>query len=229
MYRSVDRILVFTPQDRFTTQYYAPDLAVSVSSAGIDITELNKYSPVPKEPIILMTGYIRDPANEDGVWWFVSKIWPQLKINHPEIKLYIVGADPGPRIYKIIAKDPKIIVTGKVKNINPYRNRARMLICPVRLGSGLRTKVLEAMASGLPVVSTSLGVSGIDVQTGVNCLIADTPNLFKQSIEWLLTDRVLSANISRKALEMVRKKYDLETELNQFEKILTSVVEGSVI
>ncbi|NRA11186.1 MAG: hypothetical protein HRT57_04435, partial [Crocinitomicaceae bacterium] len=56
MYRSVDRILVFTPQDRFTTQYYAPDLAVSVSSAGIDITELNKYSPVPKEPIILMTG-----------------------------------------------------------------------------------------------------------------------------------------------------------------------------
>jgi polysaccharide biosynthesis protein PslH len=229
MYRSVDRVLVFTPQDRFIMQHYAPDLAVSVAPAGVDVEDILNHPPIPKEPIILMTGYMRDPANEDGVWWFVNHVWPQVKEHYPEVKFYIVGADPGPRIYKAVGHDPKIIVTGQVEDLSPYRNRARMLVSPVRLGSGVRTKVLEAMAFGLPVVSTSLGVAGIDAQTGVNCLIADTPDLFAQSVEWLLTDRTLSANMSRRALELVRRKYDLDIELKRFEKILTSVVEGYVI
>jgi len=90
MYRSADRTLVLTPQDRFTMQYYAPDLSTSVASSGVDIDYLQEHPPIPKEPIVLMTGYMRDPANEDGVEWFYNHIWPQLSKNHPEIKFYIV-------------------------------------------------------------------------------------------------------------------------------------------
>jgi len=226
MYRSADRILVLTAQDRFTMQYYAPDLAVSVSPSGVDIGDLQQHPPVPKEPIVLMTGYMRDPANEDGEEWFYNNIWPQLRERHPEVKFYIVGADPSPRIKKIVGKDPRIVVTGQVKDLGPYRNRARVLVSPVRLGSGMRTKVLEAMAFGLPVVSTSLGVAGIDAQTGENCFVADTPELFAQSIDWLLSDRSLSARMARQALKLVKNKYDLEIGLNQFENIIKSVVEG---
>jgi glycosyltransferase involved in cell wall biosynthesis len=82
------------------------------------------------------------------------------------------------------------------------------------------------MASGLPVVSTSLGVAGIDAQTGVNCLVADTPELFTRSVEWLLTDRSLSARMARSARELVERKYTLEEGLLRFEKTIQSVVEG---
>lgn len=226
MYRSADRILVLTAQDRFTMQYYAPDLAVSVSPSGVDIGDLQQHPPVPKEPIVLMTGYMRDPANEDGVEWFYNNIWPQLRERHPEVKFYIVGADPSPRIKKIVGKDPRVVVTGQVKDLGPYRNRARVLVSPVRLGSGMRTKVLEAMAFGLPVVSTSLGVAGIDAQTGENCFVADTPELFAQSIDWLLSDPSLSDRMARQALKLVKNKYDLEIGLDRFENIIKSVVEG---
>ncbi len=227
MYRSADRTLVLTPQDRFTMQYYAPDLSISVASSGVDINYLQEHPPIPKEPIILMTGYMRDPANEDGVEWFYHHIWPQLSKNHPEIKFYIVGAEPSPRMKRILSGERRIIITGKVKDLRPYRNRARVLVSPVRLGSGLRTKVLEAMAAGLPVVSTSLGMAGIEAQTGVNCLVADTPELFTRSVEWLLTDRTLGVRMARNARELVEKKHALEIGLHHFEKSIKLVVEGT--
>ena len=226
MYRSADRILVLTQQDRFKMQYYAPDLAVSVSPSGVDIEELQSCPPLPKEPIILMTGYMRDPANEDGVKWFVNHVWETLSKKNPTVKFYIVGADPSPRIKRIAGKDPRIVVTGRVKDIRPYRNQARVMVSPVRLGSGMRTKVLEAMGSGLPVVSTSLGMEGIEAQTGVNCLVADTPELFIQSVDWLLTDLELSARMARNAQKLIESKYALEIGLHRFENHLKSVVEG---
>lgn len=226
MYRSADRTLVLTPQDRFTMQYYAQDLAISVAPAGVDIQHLKAHPPIPKEPIILLTGFMSDPANEDGVEWFYHHVWPQIREKHPEVKFYIVGAAPGRRIRRIARKDSRIIVTGAVKDLRPYRNRARVFVSPVRLGSGMRTKVLEAMAGGLPVVSTSLGMAGIEAQTGVNCLVADTPELFTQSVEWLLTDRALAARMVRNARDLVEKKHALERDLRRFESILKEIVEG---
>jgi glycosyltransferase involved in cell wall biosynthesis len=226
MYRSADRVLVFTAQDRFTMQYYAPDLAISVAPAGVDIEELQKNVSITREPIILMTGYMQDPANEDGVNWFFHHIWSELRTLHPDLKFYIVGADPSYRIKRLVQHDNRIVITGKVDDLRPYRARACMLVSPIRLGSGMRTKVLEAMASGLPVVSTSLGVQGIEAQTGVNCLVADTPELFKRSVDWLLTDQEFASRMARNAKELIEKKHTLEAGLIHFEKILKSVVEG---
>jgi len=228
MYRSADRTLVLTPQDGFSMQYYAPDLSISVVSSGVDIHYLQEHPPVPKEPIILMTGYMKDPANEDGVEWFYHHVWPQLSQRHPDVKFYIVGAEPSLRIQRILSGENRIIITGKVEDLRPYRNRARVFVSPVRLGSGLRTKVLEAMASGLPVVSTSLGMAGIEAQTGVNCLIADTPDLFTRSVEWLLTDRGLSARMARKARDLIEKKHALEIGMKRFEHILQSVIQEGI-
>lgn len=227
MYRSADRTLVLTPKDRFTMQYYAPDLSISVTSSGVDIKYLQAHPSTPKEPIVLMTGYMKDPANEDGVEWFYNHVWPQLSKNHPEVKFYIVGAEPSRRIRRILSKERRIIITGKVKDLRPYRNKARVMVSPVRLGSGIRTKVLEAMAAGLPIVSTSLGMAGIEAQNGVNCLIADTPELFTRNIEWLLTDCALGERMARSARILVEKKHPLEIGLQRFENILKSVIEGN--
>jgi glycosyltransferase involved in cell wall biosynthesis len=226
MYRTADRTVVLTPADRFTMQYYASDLSISVAASGVDVQYIKSSPRVHKEPIILMTGFMRDPANEDGVRWFYHHVWKDLRKRHPEVKFYIVGAEPSARIKRLVKKDPRIMVTGEVEDLRPYRSRARIFVSPVRLGSGMRLKVLEAMAGGLPVVSTSLGVTGIDAQNGVNCLIADTPELFCESIEWLLTDRALSSRMSRHARTLVEEKYQLDAGLNRFEEIIKSVVEG---
>lgn len=226
MYRSADRILVLTPQDRFTMQYYAPDLAISVAPSGVDIERL-KYSPEERrDPIILMTGYMKDPANEDGAVWFAHHVWPAIRDKYPEIKYYIVGSSPGPRVKKLAAKDPRIVVTGRVDDLAPYCRKAKIFVSPMRLGSGLRPKVLEAIAFGLPVVSTSLGMAGIQAQTGVNCLVADTPELFIQSVEWLLTDPALRNQMAHNAQELVERKHALSIGLNQLEEILKSIIEG---
>jgi glycosyltransferase involved in cell wall biosynthesis len=226
MYRSADRTLVLTPQDRFTMQYYAQDLAVSVVPSGIDVKYIQAQPPVKKEPIILMTGFMDDPANEDGVEWFYHHVWPELSKRQPDVKFYIVGAGAGRRIRRLAEKDDRIIVTGEVEDLRPYRNLARVFVSPIRLGSGMRLKVLEAMAGGLPVVSTSLGVAGIEAQTGVNCLVADTPELFTRSVEWLLTDPALSDSMARAASELVERKHTLEDGLIRFEKTIQSIVEG---
>jgi glycosyltransferase involved in cell wall biosynthesis len=226
MYRSADRVLVLTPQDRFTMQYYAQDLGISVVPAGVDIEYLQALSPVKKEPIILLTGFMSDPANEDGVLWFYNHVWPKIRENHPDVHFYIVGAGAGKRINRLAENDDRIKVTGFVDDLRPYRNMSAVFVSPVRLGSGMRTKVLEAMAGGLPVVSTSLGLAGLEAQTGVNCLVADTPELFTQSVEWLLTDNALARQMVENAKELVQSKHTLESGLQRFEKIITSVTEG---
>lgn len=226
MYHSADRIFVLTPQDRFTLQYYAPELAVSVVPAGVDIAFLEDTYLVPKEQIVLMTGFMGDPANDDGAEWFCRHVWPQLKEKYPGVRFYIVGASPRKRLRHLLRKEDRIVITGEVDDLRSYRARARVFVSPVRLGSGLRTKVLQAMASGVPVVSTSLGVAGIEARTGVNCLIADTPELFLQSIEWLLSDRTLSARIVQQGRELVKRTHSLENDLVRFEKTVKSVVEG---
>lgn len=226
MYRSADRVLVLTPQDRFTMQYYAQDLAISVTPAGVDIEYLQALPPVKKEPVILLTGFMGDPANEDGVLWFHHHIWPRLSERHPEVKFYIVGGGASSRITRLAEKDSRITVTGFVEDLRPYRNIASVFVTPVRLGSGMRTKVLEAMAGGLPVVSTSLGMAGLEAQTGVNCLVADTPELFTQSVEWLLTDSALADQMARNAKELVKDKHTLKGGLQRFENIITSIVKG---
>lgn len=226
MYRSADRILVLTAQDRFTMQYYAQDLAVSIVPSGVDIRYLQDTPPVPREPIILMTGYMNDPANEDGAEWFFHHVWPHLRERHSDLRFYIVGAAPSRRIRRLSRRDSRVIVTGAVDDLRPYRSRARVFVSPVRLGSGMRTKVLEAMAGGLPVVSTSLGMAGIEAQTGVNCLIADTQDIFLQSVEWMLTDDRLSHSIADAARELVETRHTLESGLSRFEKTVRSVTEG---
>lgn len=226
MYRSADRTLVLTPQDRFTMQYYAQDLAVSVVPSGVDINYLQSSQPLPKEPIVLMTGFMSDPANEDSAEWFYHHVWPRLSARYPELKFYIVGASPSRRVRHLANKDNRIVVTGAVDDLRPYRSRASVFVSPVRLGSGMRTKVLEAMAGGLPVVSTSLGMAGIEAQSGVNCLVADTPELFTQSVEWLLTDPSLRDRITAAAKELVEQNHSLLSGLQIFEKTLHSIIEG---
>ncbi len=225
MYRAMDHIITLTPEDRFTLLTHAPQLPVSVIPPGIDLDHLNRTGvEKPQFPIVMMCGYFADKSNHDGALWFMHEIWPLIAQKYPELRCYLIGEGANEELKHLDQKDKRIVVTGAVDDLRPYREQAAIFINPMRLGSGLRIKVLEAMATNLPVVSTSLGMAGIPAQNGVNSFIADTPELFAESIDWLLNDDKLSANMGREAKAMVNRHYNIRSTIHGLEQVLEEVV-----
>ena len=225
MYSAMDHVLTLTPEDRFTLLNHAPQLPISVIPPGIDFDHLDRQPAAkPGHPIVMMCGYFADKSNHDAAIWFAREVWPGISKRHPELRCHYVGRGASQEMARLAEKDKRMVVADKVDDLRPYREQATVFINPMRLGSGLRIKVLEAMATGLPVVSTALGVAGIPAQNGVNCFVADTPDLFAESIEWLLNDQRLADSMGAAAKKMVKNKYDIRSTISELEQVLTEVV-----
>ena len=126
----------------------------------------------------------------------------------------------------LTCKDPHIIVTGEVDDIRPYLARAQIFVCPNRLGSGMRGKILQAMASGVPVISTTLGAEGISIQQGENGFFADKPQIMAQYIDLLLSDPLLQTNVAKRAREMVVERFSWDRGIDLLETVLHELVDG---
>lgn len=138
-----------------------------------------------KEGAIVMTGNMFYAPNRDAALYFAEEIFPLIRELYPPANLSLVGSRPGATLRKL-AKRPGITVTGSVPDIRPYLHCARVAICPVRLDVGTQTKVLEAMACGLPVVTTSAGNRGVKGVSGVHLIVADEPPSFANAVISLL-------------------------------------------
>jgi polysaccharide biosynthesis protein PslH len=110
----------------------------------------------------------------DAAVYFAHSIWPKIAPVRERLKFVVVGARPTPEVMAL-GNELRVQVTGTVDDVRPYYRNALAVVVPLRVGSGTRLKVLEAMAAGVPVVSTSLGAEGLAVETGKNILIQDTP------------------------------------------------------
>jgi glycosyltransferase involved in cell wall biosynthesis len=117
-------------------------------------------------------------------------------------------------------RDPNLVITGAVDDVSPYLNRARVYVCPIRLGSGFRGKVLQAMAAGIPVVATTLAAEGIPAQTGHNMLLADTPHTMEESINLLLQDGGLRRTIAANARELVVRRFAWNQCVDRLDQML---------
>lgn len=223
MYRQMDRVLTLTAQERFAILGHEPALRMTAIPAGVDTT---KFQPSPvgkKEEAILFTGHYGNLANLDAVLWFIHTVWPALKRRHPQLKFYIVGPGPTRTLEDLARRDPNIILTGKVDDIRDCLALATVFVCPVRLGSGLRVKILEAMAAGLPIVTTALGGEGLPLHTGENCLIADEPRMIIENIDLLLTDDELRQRISRNARALAAERFSWDRSIDLLEDVLADM------
>jgi len=123
------------------------------------------------------------------------------------LKFYVVGQWVTPDMNDVARREPNLIITGAVDDVSPYLSRARIYVCPIRLGSGFRGKILQAMAAGIPVVATTLAAEGIPAQTGHNILLADTPHTMGESINLLLQDGGLRRTIAANARDLVVRRF----------------------
>ena len=187
---------------------------VDVVPNGVDLAAFNSEPLDLSEPgHVVFTGAMRHQPNADGARWYVERVHHLVQHNIPAAKFTIAGADP-PAAVTALASD-SVHVTGRVDDIKPYIQRARVVAVPLWSGSGTRLKVLEAFAAGRPVVSTTAGVEGIDAEHERHLLIADSPEAFAASVTRLCQDEGLSQELISNARNLVEDSYGWPAIANQ--------------
>lgn len=174
---------------------------------GVDVEYFTADGTGGTEPALIYAGGMNMFANRDAVMSFVAEVWPAVSEAVPGVRFYAVGQDPPMELKALSDKDPCIVVTGYVDDIRPLVRKAAVYVVPLRVGGGTRLKVLDAMASGKAIVSTSIGAEGIDVVPGQHLLLADSPEGFAQATIALLRDHARRVALGQAARARVQEKY----------------------
>ncbi|GIV98679.1 glycosyltransferase family 4 protein [Roseiflexus sp.] len=168
-------------------------------------------------PTLVFSGTLDFRPNVDALVWFVDAVLPQIHTHRPDVRLLAVGKRPAP-ILQRLAGQGRLALTGEVADVRPYLAGATVYIVPMRIGGGIRLKVLEAFAMEAPVVSTSLGVEGIvGLRDGVHCLLAETPQQFARTILRLLDDPATRRALGAAGRELASTGYDWKTIIPRME------------
>jgi glycosyltransferase involved in cell wall biosynthesis len=156
---------------------------------------------------VMFIGGFAHPPNVDAVEHFVGQIQPLL--DDPDgTQFFVLGSDPPPRVTAL--QSPRVIVTGHVADVGPYFASARVFVAPLRYGAGMKGKVGQAMAYGLPVVTSAIGAEGMDLEDGRDVLVADDPPSFAAATMRLYRDRALWEELSRRSREVVAERWTPE-------------------
>jgi glycosyltransferase involved in cell wall biosynthesis len=158
--------------------------------------------------------------NVDGMLYFTEQIWPAITAALPECRLSIVGRTPPRSIVALAERDSRIQVTGTVPDVRPYLWGGKVSIVPLRIGGGTRIKIYEAMAAGIPVVSTSVGAEGLPLTSGETIFLADEPQEFARRCVELLQDSALRSSMSQAARELVASQFSWDSAARCFEEFL---------
>lgn len=188
--------VVCSEKDAALIRQYAPNVPYIVIPNGVDLSFFVPSGRSKASQLTLLyVGSMYYPPNVDAVQFFFRSIYPSIREAQPKVRVQIVGHIPPPEVQQW-ARLPGVEVIGGVPDVRPYYEEATVFIVPLRIGGGTRLKIPEAMAMGVPVVSTSIGAEGIDIHPGEDILIADDPHSFAKSVLQLLSDPALRERIA---------------------------------
>jgi sugar transferase (PEP-CTERM/EpsH1 system associated) len=186
-----------------------PRLRVNVIPNGVDTQMYQPLSLEKTEPALLFIGSMDYAPCIDAALYFCHEILPHVRAALGGVQVWIVGKNPVPEVVRL--NGDGVHVTGRVNDVVPYYKQTTVSIVPLRAGGGTRLKILESMALGRPVVSTTLGCEGLDVANGQHLLMADQAEKFGEQVVRLLTDRSLYQHIVAEARQLVVGKYDWDS------------------
>jgi sugar transferase (PEP-CTERM/EpsH1 system associated) len=178
--------LVVTERERQTLASLAPQARVEVVGNGVEADHLRPPGAPSAEPRVVYCGVMNYAPNEAGALWLVREIWPRVRAMRPDATLQIVGAHPTPAVKALAAPGSGVTVTGEVPEVRTYLWAAAVSVAPLQTARGVQNKVLEAVAAGLPVVTTPVVAAGLPDQIAPACLVADRAEEFAGAVASLL-------------------------------------------
>jgi GT2 family glycosyltransferase len=206
-----DRVQVCSPANAAYLAGFRPELAPRIDAglrAGID-TGVYDFQLDGREPYtMLFLGSFRHTPNQAALNWFVAHILPKVLARRPDARLVVVGSEPPPR-HSLPDLGQSIELRGFVEDVHEPLRRYALFVCPILAGSGMRVKLLEAFASGIPVVSTRLGAEGLAINDGEFCSLADTPDTFAEHLLALFEQPEMAQAMALRARHQVERTRDM--------------------
>ena len=218
--REAKRVIAVSEPDAETIRSDYGGKCVQPVPTGVDLDYFTPPSRQQRTSDLVLVGSMDWMPNIDGAEWFVTEILPLIRRKRPDCSLVIAGRKPSASILRLAENDARIRVTGTVPDVRPYLWHAGVSIVPLRIGSGTRIKIFEAMAANTPVVSTSVGAEGLDLRDGETISIADSPGDFADRCVTLLEDKAARGKMAGAAREMVSSCYSWEIVSRKFEQLL---------
>ncbi|MFH1039027.1 MAG: glycosyltransferase family 4 protein [PVC group bacterium] len=220
------KVIVLNREDEDLLKSFLPLLDISTVTMGTDLEQfLEPYRRVGNKKMIYV-GSMDHYPNVDAVSWFVSSMLPLIRETEPEAALMIVGSGTSDRIADIRGR-PGVEYIGPVEDVRPYLREVAVFVAPVRLGSGMKGKVLEALAMAKPMVATPVAASGIPVVSGEHLLIADDARSFSKGVIRLFRDPALRETVARNGQRLVRENFGWKAKADEMDLIYREILDRS--
>lgn len=223
-WKKARKVVAMSLSDAKEMKKLVPNLKIDIVPNGIDFEFFNNKPRIqdPKCPKVLYVGNFKWLQNVEAVQILITDVWPKIKNKIPNAKLWIVGMNITPKVQKFAGDDVEI--TQGIPDIRDAYRQSTVLVAPIKGPGGTRLKILEAMASGLPVVTTKVGAEGLGVTNGKEALIADTPEELVSMAVSVIKDVKLSDSLSDLGRQFVKRNYNWDKSADILDRIYTEVV-----
>ena len=199
---------------------------IEIIPNGVDVTHYQPDFTSEAPAHLIYIGSMDWYPNEDAVAFFADEVLPGIQDKVPDVQFSIVGGNPSARVQKLAEREG-VVVTGRVPEIKPYFAEATVFVVPLRIGSGTRLKILEALAMGKAIVSTSVGAEGLDLKDGEEIFIADEPTTFADAVTRLLTDASLRRTVGENGRARVEQDYDWRSIGEKLHTLYESLIKAN--
>lgn len=218
-----DRVFLVGARDVEEIAKTAPVTNALVQPHGQDVPPLARVRASRREAgAIVMSGVMATYTNVNAATWFAREIFPRVERELPEASFWIVGRQPQPEV-KALARPPRVVVTGEVPDVYDWLLRAEVGVAPLRIGAGMQNKLVQAMASELPVVATSVANEGIGATPESQLLLRDEPDAFADAVIGLLRDGAARERLGRAARAFVERHWTWEAHFEQQLRVFQDV------
>ncbi len=226
-YRDADGVYLCSATDerRLLDQLPGAHTAVVPNAADVEYYQPRPTDPPPDGRTVVYFGLLSTVPNIDGVTHFAENIWPRIAAVHQEARWQIIGGRPPPSLQALAG--PRVELTGFVEDLRPHLAAAEVVVVPLQLGGGTRLKIVEAMAMGKPIVSTTLGAEGIAAVPGRDILIEDEPAAFADAVNRLLSDPGLADRIGQSARKLAVDRYGWSGAARTLEGFYRQILENA--